>query len=84
MRRSFAAALPCCFVLSLLALAAACAPAAIDRSDDLAARLTAAERSDFEQTTRYDEVVELMEASPGASARLHMTTFGYIEAEALR
>ena len=77
MRRSFRATAPRCFVLSILGLAAACAPAAVDRGSDLSSLLTAAERSDFEQTTRYDEVVELMEAFDAASDRLHMTTFGY-------
>lgn len=39
--------------------------------------LTPAERSNFEQTTRYADVVTLMEAYAAASDRLHLTTFGY-------
>ena len=39
--------------------------------------LTPAERSNFEQTTRYADVVALMEAYDAASDRLHLTTFGY-------
>ncbi len=38
---------------------------------------TPAESSNFEQTTRYADVVDLMEAFAAASDRLHLTIFGY-------
>ncbi len=55
----------------------ACAPPAPSPDADIGAVRTPAERSGFEQTTRYADVVELMEAFDAASDRLHMTTFGY-------
>ncbi len=39
--------------------------------------LTAPERSGYVETTRYDEVVELMERAAEASPHIHLTTFGY-------
>ena len=69
-------------LLSLLIVAAvcsplACAPTPTGSSVDIGSLLTAAESSKFEETTRYADVVELMEAFDASSDRLHMTTFGY-------
>jgi hypothetical protein len=49
-----------------------------------AALLTRAERSGFEETTRYAEVVEMLEALAERSPALHLTRFGYsLEGRAL-
>lgn len=69
-------------LLSLLIVAAvcsplACAPTPTGSSVDIGSLLTPAESSKFEETTRYADVVELMEAFDASSDRLHMTTFGY-------
>ncbi len=60
-----------------LAAGAASSAAGAPQQADIGSLLTPAEKSDFEQTTRYADVVELMEAFDAASDRLHMTTFGY-------
>jgi hypothetical protein len=39
--------------------------------------LTRAERTDFRETTRYDEVMELARRLAEASPDVHLTTFGY-------
>ncbi len=39
--------------------------------------LTAPERTQYRETTRYDEVMRFLEAVDRASPRLHQTTFGY-------
>ena len=52
-------------------------PAGASQASGIGSMRTPAERSGFEQTTRYDDVVELMEAFAEASDRLHLTTFGY-------
>lgn len=39
--------------------------------------LTRAERTDFRETTRYDEVVSFARAVAEASPLIHLTTFGY-------
>ena len=36
---------------------------------------TRAERTDFRETSRFDEVVAFMEAADGASPQIHLTTF---------
>ncbi len=69
-------------LLSLLIVAAvcsplACAPTPTGSSVDIGSLLTPAESSKFEETTRYADVVKLMEAFDASSDRLHMTTFGY-------
>ncbi len=69
-------------LLSLLMVAAlcsplACAPTPSSSSADIGSLLTPAESSNFEETTRYADVVELMEAFAASSDRMHMTTFGY-------
>ncbi|MDP2956302.1 MAG: M14 family metallopeptidase [Longimicrobiales bacterium] len=53
------------------------APAAaqIPPGEDLL--LTRAERSDFRETTRYDEVMDLVERLAAASPQIHLTTYGY-------
>ncbi|HEX8432973.1 MAG TPA: M14 family metallopeptidase [Longimicrobium sp.] len=56
--------------LVLAALAAAAPLAAQDAR-------TRAERTGFRETTRYAEVVELMEAADRASPRVHLTSMGY-------
>jgi len=68
-----------CALLSvgILLAGSAFAAAAQSQGGGIAGLLTPAEKSNFEQTTRYDDVVELMEAFAAASDRLHMTTFGY-------
>ena len=38
---------------------------------------TRAERTEFRETSRYDDVVAFMEAVDRASPRVHLTTFGY-------
>ena len=67
------------FPLLLLA-AAVCAQPAIaqaPQNGDIGSLLIPSERSGFEETTRYADVVDLMEAFDAASDRLHLTTFGY-------
>ena len=39
--------------------------------------LTRAERTDFRETTRYDEVMDLARRLAQASPDIHLTTFGY-------
>lgn len=39
--------------------------------------LTRAERTDFQETTRYDEVVDLARRLADRSPEIHLTTFGY-------
>jgi hypothetical protein len=68
------------FFLVAAALAttlAVAAPPQAPRQADIGGLLTPAELSSFEQTTRYADVVELMEAFDAVSDRLHLTTFGY-------
>ena len=55
---------------------AACSPAPTG-TVDVASLQTAAERTGFVETTRYDEVVEMMRALDEASDRMTLTTFGY-------
>jgi len=38
--------------------------------------LTAAERSDFRQTTRYDEIVDFLSEIAGRDSEMHLTTMG--------
>lgn len=46
-----------------------------ERTDE--ALLTRAERTDFRETTRYDEVVSFVREVAQASPLIHLTTFGY-------
>lgn len=75
MRRLCLAAIACA--------ASACAPstARVDAdprpaSSAADAMTTRAERTDYRETSRYDEVVALMEAADRASPLIHLTTFG--------
>ncbi len=47
------------------------------QGSDLDLLLTRAERTDFHETTRYDEVMELVERLAERSPDIHLTTFGY-------
>jgi len=47
------------------------------RAQDLTSLTTRPERTDYRETSRYDEVVAFMEAVDRASDRIHLTTFGY-------
>ncbi|MBV9773383.1 MAG: peptidase M14 [Gemmatimonadetes bacterium] len=63
-------------LLALAALLAAHAPAA--RAQEVAALRTRAERTDYRETSRYDEVVAFMQAVAKADPQMmHLTTFGY-------
>ncbi|MDA0874456.1 MAG: M14 family metallopeptidase [Bacteroidetes bacterium] len=51
---------------------------------DLSFLVTAAERTGFDETTRYDEVMAFLEVAVSQSPSLQMTTFGYsLEGRAL-
>jgi len=39
--------------------------------------LTRAERTDYRETTRYDEVMDFVREMDASSPRIHLTTFGY-------
>jgi hypothetical protein len=58
---------------ALLLLALVPAPGAAVQD----AMRTAPERTDFAETTRYDDVVAFMRAADAASDRIHLTTWGY-------
>ena len=55
----------------------ACATAPPGGNTNIDSLLTTAERSSFDETTRYADVIELMNAFDASSDRMHMTTFGY-------
>ncbi len=59
-----------------LALLAACSPAR-GQEIDLSFLATRAEATDFEETTRYDELVGFLDVLARTSPRLHLTRFGY-------
>jgi hypothetical protein len=63
----------CSAVASLFLTASLCAQTV--RDADLL--LTRAERTDFRETTRYDEVIDLANRLAEASPDIHVTTFGY-------
>jgi len=44
---------------------------------DLSFLLTAPERTDFDQTTRYDEVIAFLGVAATQHPKMHLTTFGY-------
>lgn len=60
-------------VLATLLLLCTAAPLAAQGGPGL----TAPERTDYRETTRYDEVVDFMEDAAAASPLIHLTTFGY-------
>ena len=64
------------FLPLLGAAALALAPRAAAQGDAAALR-TRAERTDFRETSRYDDVVAFLEAADRASPLIHLTTFGY-------
>jgi hypothetical protein len=47
------------------------------RQADLSFLVTAAERTGFDETTRYDELMAFLEVAVAQHPDLHMTTFGY-------
>lgn len=51
--------------------------ATLARQADLSFLLTAAERTAFEETTRYDEVMAFIEVAAAQHPNLHVTHFGY-------
>ena len=61
-------------ILLLPVLTTACTPAAPE--DPSLQLITRAERTQFEQTTGYGEVVQLMQRAAALSERVHYTTFG--------
>ncbi len=75
MRRPLATALAIACILIPPTLAAA-SPGR-PQATDLASLQTRPERTGFRETTRYEEVVRIVEAVAAASPRLHATTFGY-------
>lgn len=44
---------------------------------DLSTLLTRAEQTNYEETSRYDDVISFIETVAGASPKIHSTTFGY-------
>lgn len=66
------------FRFSILALLIfLCAPSAYTQEMDVSLLQTRAELSDYQETTRYGEVMAFLEAVVLASEQLHLTTFGY-------
>jgi len=61
-------------ILTLLSTLSGCGPN--PTAGDPPLLVTRAERTRFEQTTGYGEVVRLMERAAAASDRIHVTTFG--------
>jgi hypothetical protein len=49
------------------------------QAQDLSRLQTAPERTNFEETTRYDDVVAFMQAVAAASPLMHYTTFGFTQ-----
>lgn len=60
-----------------LALLCAMAPVAAQSYPQADLLLTRAERTEFRETTRYDEVMDLATRLAELSPRIHLTTFGY-------
>ncbi len=75
MRRPLAAALAIASILIPATLAAE--SSSRPQAADLSSLRTRPERTEFRETTRYDEVVHIVETVAAASPRLHATTFGY-------
>ncbi len=62
---------------ALLVLALLPSPGAAQAVPGLDLLLTRAERTDFLETTRYEEVLEMVERVAEAAPDIHRTTFGY-------
>ena len=75
MRKPFAAALAIASLLIPATLAAG--SSGPPQAGDLSSLQTRPERTDFRETTGYDEVVQIVETVVASSPRLHATTFGY-------
>lgn len=67
---------PLIALVSLAACAGACGPAGLDRSAPPLPE-TRAERTDYRETSRYDDVVDFLAAVDARSPHLHVTQFGY-------
>jgi hypothetical protein len=67
------------FPLLCLSLVAAGWPVAglAQSRADLATLLTRAERTDYQETSRYADVVDFVERVAAASSKIHLTRFGY-------
>lgn len=63
-------------LLSALALCSLIVPVRAE-GQSLEALLTRAERTDFVETSRYEDVMEMSEALASLSDDIHLTTFGY-------
>jgi len=63
-------------LIPLLILAVSAAPAAASQASALDTLRTRAERTDYAETTRYDEVVAFLEVVAASSSRAHLTTMG--------
>jgi len=64
-------------LLLAMAFSAGAFPAGLMSQTSGEALLTRPERTDFQETTRYDEVVSFARAVADASPLIHITTFGY-------
>jgi hypothetical protein len=62
---------------AILALAVTGAGAHTTPQGPLSSLTTRAERSEFRETSRYDDVVAFLDAAAKASPAIHLTTFGY-------
>jgi murein tripeptide amidase MpaA len=60
-----------------LALALAAEPATAQSGVDLSALKTRPERTEYRETSRYEDVIAFLEAVDRASPLIHLTTFGY-------
>jgi hypothetical protein len=61
----------------LLLICVSIQTAAAQSEKSLASLVTAAERTNFEQTTTYDEVLSFLDEAVSSSPKLHLTSFGY-------
>ena len=67
-----------CRPLAVAALAVALiAPVSFAQTPSLATLQTRAERTDFTETSRYDDVLSFLRVVDEASALVHLTSFGY-------
>lgn len=66
-----------CTILAVLAAASGSLMAQSSRTAALATLQTRAERSNFTETSRYDDVKAFLDTVDAASDRVHVATFGY-------